>query len=43
MAGLPTTWGVKALAGAVVPMDAPVDAAIQLAPRRLMSKHGVLI
>jgi amidase len=24
MAGLPTTWGVKALAGAVVPLDAPV-------------------
>jgi amidase len=24
MAGLPTTWGVKALANAVVPMDAPV-------------------
>lgn len=24
MAGLPTTWGVPALAGAVVPMDAPV-------------------
>ena len=24
MAGLPTTWGAKALAGAVVPMDAPV-------------------
>ncbi|MEO8542413.1 MAG: amidase [Burkholderiaceae bacterium] len=24
MAGLPTTWGVKAFAGAVVPIDAPV-------------------
>src|SRR4051794_32830642 len=24
MAGLPTTWGVPALAGAVVPLDAPV-------------------
>ena len=24
MAGLPTTWGVPALAGAVVPIDAPV-------------------
>ena len=24
MAGLPTTWGVRALAGAVVPLDAPV-------------------
>ena len=24
MAGLPTTWGVKALAQAVVPMDAPI-------------------
>ena len=24
MAGLPTTWGVPALSGAVVPLDAPV-------------------
>lgn len=31
MAGLPTTWGVKALAGAVVPMDAPVVERMRLA------------
>ena len=31
MAGLPTTWGVPALSGAVVPLDAPVVEKIRAA------------